>query len=258
MQLDEIVHLGKFPIQDPLFIKQCKQQLDNNGALVLADFLSNIAIEKIVQEGLDNQHLAFYSSKQHNVYLKAADTDYPNLHSRNRQITSSKGCITDDQIPQGSPLKTLYDAPSFRSFLAAIFNEDKLYNYADDLSSINLHYAKEGQELGWHFDESSFAITLLIQAPEAGGSFEYIENMRDADAGEMNYEGVEKVLNNELEVKTLAAQAGTLTLFRGRNAIHRVTPTAGDTTRILTVLAYNSKPGVSLSESARMTFYGRI
>jgi len=258
MKLNEIIHLDEFPIHDPLFIKQCKQQLDEKGALVLADFLSDTAIQKIVQEGLDNQHLAFYSSKQHNVYLRPADADHPDDHPRNRQITSSKGCITDDQIPQDSPLKTLYDAPSFRTFLAAIFNEDKLYNYADDLSSINLHYAKQGQELGWHFDESSFAITLLIQAPEAGGSFEYIENMRDADAGEMNYEGVEKVLNNELEVNTLAAQAGTLTLFRGRNAIHRVTPTEGDTTRILTVLAYNSKPNVALSESARMTFYGRI
>ena len=130
--------------------------------------------------------------------------------------------------------------------------------YADDLSSINLHYAQQGQELGWHFDESSFAVTLLIQAPESGGTFEYIENMRDADAGEMNYQGVEKVLDNVLTVKKLIAQAGTLTLFRGRNAIHRVTPTEGDTTRILTVLAYNSKPNVALSESARMTFYGRI
>lgn len=258
MQLNEIVQLDEFPIHDPLFIKQCKQQLDENGALVLADFLSDSAIKKIVQEGLDNQHLAFFSSKQHNVYLKEADKNYPAEHPRNRQITSSKGCITDDQIPLDSPLKTLYDAPSFRAFLATVFNEEKLYNYADELSSINLHYAKQGQELGWHFDESSFAITLLIQAPDAGGSFEYIENMRDADAGEMNYEGVKKVLDNELAVKTLTAQAGTLTLFRGRNAIHRVTPTEGDTTRLLTVLAYNSQPNVALSESARMTFYGRI
>jgi len=66
MQLNEIVQLDEFPIHDPLFIKQCKQQLDENGALVLADFLSDSAIKKIVQEGLDNQHLAFFSSKQHN------------------------------------------------------------------------------------------------------------------------------------------------------------------------------------------------
>ncbi|HIF35534.1 MAG TPA: 2OG-Fe(II) oxygenase, partial [Candidatus Thioglobus sp.] len=28
--------------------------------------------------------------------------------------------------------------------------------------------------------------------------------------------------------------------------------------RILSVLAYNSEPGIQLSESARMTFYGKL
>ena len=52
--------------------------------------------------------------------------------------------------------------------------------------------------------------------------------------------------------------AGTLALFRGRNSMHRVTPVYGGSTRVLAVLAYNSEPGVALSESARMTFYGRL
>ncbi|MCZ4279844.1 hypothetical protein O4H49_03580 [Kiloniella laminariae] len=47
-------------------------------------------------------------------------------------------------------------------------------------------------------------------------------------------------------------------LFRGRNALHRVAPVEGDRTRILVVLAYNSQPGIALSESACMTFYGRL
>ncbi len=52
--------------------------------------------------------------------------------------------------------------------------------------------------------------------------------------------------------------AGALVLFRGRNAIHRVTPNESDRTRMLVVLAYNSQPNIALSESARMTFYGRL
>ena len=44
----------------------------------------------------------------------------------------------------------------------------------------------------------------------------------------------------------------------GRNSMHRVTPTVGERTRILVVLAYNTEPGVALSEAARMTFYGRL
>ena len=74
----------------------------------------------------------------------------------------------------------------------------------------------------------------------------------------MNFDGVRAVLDGEMPVRKLKIDPGTLVLFRGRNAIHRVTPTEGGRTRILVVLAYNDAPGVALSETARMTFYGRL
>ena len=74
----------------------------------------------------------------------------------------------------------------------------------------------------------------------------------------MNFEGVNQLLNNEHDFDTLEMTPGTLVLFRGRNSIHRVTPVKGDVTRILAVLAYNSEPNISLSETSRMTFYGRL
>ena len=46
-------------------------------------------------------------------------------------------------------------------------------------------------------------------------------------------------------------------LFNGKNSMHRVTKVKSNETRILAVLAYNDKPGVSLSTSAQMTFYGK-
>jgi predicted 2-oxoglutarate/Fe(II)-dependent dioxygenase YbiX len=69
---------------------------------------------------------------------------------------------------------------------------------------------------------------------------------------------VEQLLDKAIEPKKLGIEAGDLVLFRGRNAIHRVTPTEGEVTRMLAVLAYNSQPDISLSETARMTFYGRV
>jgi len=36
-----------------------------------------------------------------------------------------------------------------------------------------------------------------------------------------------------------------------------VTTSVGDTTRMLVVFAFNDEPGVTLSESALETFYGR-
>lgn len=258
MRIGDIVNLDEFPITDPEFQKSCKEILDENGALNLEGFLRPGAIEQIRREGIENQHLAYYVKNDHNVYLTDDDPDFPAYHPRNRPISSSKGCIQDDQIPESSPLHTLYDAEVFRNFLSTVLGEDGLYDYADSLSSINLHYAAEGQELGWHFDNSSFATTLLIQKPEAGGTFEYVENVRDADSGEMNFDAVSDILDGNTTVKTFDVPEGTLALFRGRNALHRVTPTKGGRTRMLVVLAYNSKPGIAISPKASMTFFGRV
>ncbi|RVU85586.1 2OG-Fe(II) oxygenase [Leucothrix sargassi] len=257
-QLANVVDIETFPLYDEGFRTQCKNTLDTHGALVLRNFIKPETIAAIQAEGKAQQQLAFYTASDHNIYLTPPDDSFAPEHPRNRLISSSKGCITDDQIPTDSSLHTLYDANGFRDFLCSVLGIPALYEYADPLSSINLHYASEGQELGWHFDNSSFAITLMIQSPVAGGKFEYVKDVRDADAGEMNFERAALVLDGEITPDVLEMEPGALVLFRGRNSIHRVTPTEGDTTRMLVVLAYNTEPDVSLSESARMTFYGRL
>ena len=258
MTLDDIVDTSTYPLGDTNFREQCRTTLDCDGALNLGAFVRESALQAVHREGEESQHRAYFCSQEHNVYLTESDASFNAAHPRNRTVISSKGCITDDIVASDSPLRVLYDSPHFREFLCSVLGEQSLYNYADPLSSINLHYASHGQELGWHFDNSSFAITLLIQAPIAGGEFEYLDKMRDAARGDMNFAGVERVLAGEVEPKQIEMKAGTLLLFRGHDAMHRVKPTQGTRTRMLVVLAYNSKPGVSLSESARMTFYGRL
>jgi len=257
-QLCDIVDIKEYRLDDPGFRAQCKETLDREGVLVLRNFLTKASIESIKQEGDEHKDLAYYTSSKHNIYLSPADNQFPSEHPRNRSVTSSKGCITTDQIPAHSDLHTLYNSSEFTDFLCSVLDEAKLFEYADPLSSVNLHYAEKGQELGWHFDNSSFAITLMIQAPEQGGQFEYVKNVRNADQGEMNYDFAGKVLDGDIPVKNLSMDSGALVLFRGRNSMHRVTPAQGSRTRMLVVLAYNTEPGVALSESARMTFYGRL
>ncbi|MGI9202520.1 MAG: HalD/BesD family halogenase [Woeseiaceae bacterium] len=254
----DVVNLEQYPLDSDAFRARCKNTLDEAGALVMPGFLQPAAVASIQSDGEENRHLAYYTVDKHNIYLTPTDLDYPPEHPRNREVSSSKGCITTDQIPADSALHTLYDAPEFRDFLCAVLGERELHEYADPLSSINLHYASEGQELGWHFDNSSFAITLMIQNPVDGGTFEYVKDVRDADKGEMNYTLSGQILDGQVPTKILSMEPGTLVLFRGRNSMHRVTPTIGDRTRMLVVLAYNTEPGVSLSESARKTFYGRL
>ncbi|MDA7963440.1 2OG-Fe(II) oxygenase [Ruegeria sp.] len=257
MELADIVDLTTYPIEDPEFRATLRQSYRRDGVLEMPGFVKENAISSIRIDGLANKDKVYAKAERHTVYLSPQDPAYGPEHPRNRLVTSSKGCLTDDQIAETSALRTLYKSDIFRAFLCDVLEEDALYEYADPLSSINLHFAEQGQELGWHFDNSAFAITLMIQPPEQGGSFEYVRDVRDADAGEMSFDAVGDILEGRTPINQLDAKAGTLVFFRGRNSIHRVAPNEGQQTRILAVLAYNTEPGISLSESARRTFYGR-
>ena len=258
MQLNDIVDLERFALGDAAFIRQCRETLDRDGVLVLPDFLRADALAMVHAESVGKQDRAYFCAQNHSVYLTPHNAEFGDDHPANRQVVSSKGCICDDEVAEDSPLRLLYDHPDFRGFVAGTTGQAELHPYADTMSSINVHYAGRGQELGWHFDNSSFAITLLIQKPDAGSRFEFIKDLRDAKAGRMNYEGVEDLLDGRVQPDVLTMEAGTLVLFRGRNSIHRVSPNESDKMRMLAVLAYNAEADVSLSENVRMTFYGRL
>lgn len=253
----DLIDAEAHPIGEEAFRETCRRTLDCEGVLSLTGFLHPETLEALVAEAREAEDQAYFTQSTHNVYLTPMDKALPADHVFNRQVRSTKGCICDDLVARDSALRRIYDDPVFQAFVAQVVGVEALYPYAGPLSSINIHYAPAGKELGWHFDNSEFAITLLLQAPEAGGEYQYIKDLRDAEAGDMNFEGVDAALEGKLAPTTLPITPGTLVLFRGRNALHRVTPTIGNITRYLVVLAYNGNPGISLSETARQTFYGR-
>ena len=110
--------------------------------------------------------------------------------------------------------------------------------------------------MGWHFDRSEFTTTLLIQAPESGGDFQYRTDLRSDD--DPNLDGVARLYaGDDPEMKTLRLAPGTLNVFKGKNTAHQVTPVRGDRRRMIAVFSYYERPGVLFSESERLGFYGR-
>lgn len=249
--------IARHPIGNGDYVTACRDRLDREGALVLSGFASPASVARVVAQSAPRETEAFYAASTHNVYLTPSNDELPADHAFNRQVRSSKGLIADDQVPADSPLRDIYHDDDFRRFLCGVLGIDEIHPYADELSSINVHFAADGLELGWHFDNSSFAVTMLLQAPEGGARFEYVPAVRDADAGDMAFDRVGAILDDAEPIRVLDFEPGDLVLFRGRNALHRVTPTHGATTRVLAVFAYNDQPGVGLSESALTTFYGR-
>ena len=257
MNPENIINLEQHPIQDSNYSKSCKDQLDLAGALVMKKFLAPETVKFLQDEAREMRPLAYFCRQNHNAYLLDPDPEFPKEHIRNLEQVSDKGCVPHDQIPDLSPLRTLYEWPGFREFLECVLDVP-VYPYADTLSSININYYERGQQLSWHYDNASFAITLMIQAPEEGGEFEYLDEVRNSETGEQGYKETEAVIKGTLKPKSLSMGDGALVLFRGRNSLHRVAPVVSDRARILVTLNFNTEPGVMLSELVRMTFFGRI
>ena len=190
---EKIVNLYKHPIEDLNYTKNCKAKLDLNGALVMENFLTDESLDYLHYESRELRNLAYFCHQDHNTYLLEPDPNLPDEHIRILAQTSDKGCVTHDQIPENSPLRTLYEWPGFRSFLEAVLG-NSIFSYADTLSSININYFERGQQLGWHYDNASFAVTLMVQAPEQGGEFQYLEQVRNIEKSDQGFAKTEDVV----------------------------------------------------------------
>jgi hypothetical protein len=115
---------------------------------------------------------------------------------------------------------------------------------------------RPGAALNWHFDRSQFTTTLLIRAAASGGEFQYRSGLR-SDAAP-NYDGVARLLRGEdPQMSVLPLAAGSLNVFAGRHTAHRVSPVAGNLSRIVAVFSYYEEPGFAFSDAERLGFYGR-
>lgn len=234
-----------------------REQFTTTGILVLPDFLSSSVIHQLQSEAAQLKEQAYFSNSTYNIYVLPSDLTRSAQSIRNRQFLSTKSCIADDQVPGRSFLRALYNSQVFRDFLQELVGTSTLYPYTDTLSCININYYAPGDSLEWHFDNADFAVTLLLKQCEVGGRYEYFKDIRYQPDGEENYSEIEKALAGKLIAQQVSVTPGSLMVFKGNKSLHRVTKVlAGE--RILVTLNYNSKPGVSLSEQSRKTFFGRL
>ena len=122
-ELDTIIDVDASPIADERFVARCRDQLDTDGVVTIPGFIRPAALNALVAEAEAESPNAFFTSSTHNVYLTPPRPELGAAHVFNRQISSSKGCITTDQVPAGSGLHCLYNSDVFRSFIAQLVGE---------------------------------------------------------------------------------------------------------------------------------------
>ena len=258
-KISEIVNLKNHPIiKSNEYIKKCNRKLINNSILQLDNFLTKKGLLNIQKEALKLKTKAFFCSQKHTILLNKKNLKISEKDPCNIEVTSDKGCVPHDLIPNNSFLNIIYESSEFKNFLIKVLGVKKIYPYKDKLSSINYNYYEKKQQLGWHFDNASFAITLMIQSPNSGGIFQYSNKGRDYENNYIDKNFISKIINDQIKVEELKVKPGTLILFYGRNYLHRVTPVKSKKPRILVTLNYNLEKGIELSKNARKTFFGRI
>jgi hypothetical protein len=265
--LPEIVDLARYPIDDlgasdgQAFLQDCRRTLRRDGALLLPGFVRAALLPRLIAEaeagGARARHFV-----RHFPYGDATDGDRPETRGlppddpRRFVSRTALQFVADDLIPGDSPLRALYEWPGMASFLAAVLGKAALWPRRDGLSGLNYTVMGEGDEQAWHYDESHFVTTILLQAPEAGGRFEYVRGLRGPEGDDL--EGVKlAIAGRHPELVRAPLEPGTLCLFEGRFAFHRATPVAGPRRRLLALLAFDERPGVRISDELAEAFYAR-
>ena len=87
----------------------------------------------------------------------------------------------------------LYESDDLTGFIAAVLGKPVLYRSADPLDALEIAIIGDGDDLGWHFDNSEFSVTVMYQQPQAGGHFDYYPRLRDEH--DQNYPGVQQILH---------------------------------------------------------------
>lgn len=257
----QMVDLDRYPIANltseagAAFADKCRADYIATGLCALPGFVRPDALERLAAEANDLSDKAYFCKSTHNAYLTEGDEIRDDDDVRARQEETFVGSVAYDLIPESAALKRLYQWDPLRDFIGAVLGKSELHRFADPFGACSINVYRDGGEHGWHFDESEFTVTLMLQAPEVGGAFEYVPKIRDLPDEERI---VANVLNGERDgVIDLPFTAGTLLIFGGNQTIHRVTKVSGNRLRLVPVLCYAEKPGIVNSPEVQELFWGR-
>ncbi|MEX2650261.1 MAG: hypothetical protein WD673_14725 [Alphaproteobacteria bacterium] len=259
----DLVNLDRYPIdglataRGKALVELCRADMASEGGVNLQGFLRPWAIEALCAEALSLLPQAYLKVARRNVYGTPIDPSWPEDHPGRRMLMAegTNSQIAYDQIPGTAGIRRLYLWDRLMAFIAAVLDRPRIHPFADPFQALNLIYEYKGAGTPWHFDGSAFNVTLLLKEPLAGGIFEYMPFIKSDD--EPNLSGIRRVLDGDQSgVRAPERRASTLTIFSGEHSLHRVTPVAGDETRISAVLTYDERPDRVDSDQSNIRIYG--
>jgi hypothetical protein len=260
LSLSTFVDLERYPLGDDAAFapvaERCKAQLKESSFASLPGFLRPGVAEAMTREVLDAIPRAYRREQSFSAYDESTLEQYPSDHIRRRKHESRQFIVATDVLSKAGRLRTLYRSDVLTQRIAQMLDEPALFQLADPIMGCTSTVMYEGDTHGWHFDLNDFVVSILLQAPEAGGTFDFAPNIRND--GDENYAGVTAAIEGDSQsVRSIKVEAGTLLLFCGRRALHRVPPVRGRLPRVIALFSYDRKPGVRYGSEVYARVVGR-
>lgn len=263
LTLEKYVNLPLYPLHKPHSkswieaVEMIKADLTQDGVSILRDFLNKDILDQLEKEGELAAPDAYYRSETVNAYNLPLDAPLPDDHPAKITMERGNAFVARDKIPDNHIIHELYKSEALLDFITACFELDDLHRLADPLAGLCLNVLRPGCSHPWHFDINEFTISMLTRKPDGGGIFDYCPNIRSPE--NENIGDVKAVMTGHSDdlIKHLELQRGDLQFFKGRYALHQVSPVEGLTDRHTAIFAYTREAGVIGTRERTKQLFGR-
>jgi hypothetical protein len=265
-------------------IEEARSKYKETGAATFPNILTPEALDSCIRDARAQEDDAFTTDDVHTAYLRPVDLAFDSRSVKNYEMRTQVASIAFDELPKNSKLAEFYQHPILRLLVSRVVGKDEIYHSDDSLGCCSINVFRPGYHHSFHFDESEFSTTLMLQEASVNetGLFQYTNPLRERP-DDLALESVAQTISIyvstvsddhpsfvELEsdtnskpstiaplVHTLEFVPGTLSIFAGSKSLHRVTKVEGTCSRLVAVLTFASKPGFRNSAAVQKLFWGR-
>ncbi|MBJ7490735.1 MAG: hypothetical protein JHC59_05320, partial [Ilumatobacteraceae bacterium] len=157
MSVAALVDTDRWPLDSAELHRELSDTFAQENIAILPGFIYESAIPGLIAECDELAKVAFHTT-----------------------VNADLEVVAYDQFPSGSVIRALYEWDPLMDFVAKILGEEKLFRYADPFGALNLAVMRDGHELGWHFDQADFVVSIALQTSSEGGHFENASRIRSA------------------------------------------------------------------------------
>ncbi|MEM7170909.1 MAG: hypothetical protein AAF530_12120 [Pseudomonadota bacterium] len=245
------------PVAMGELVRHCRENLDRDAICVLPGFVREDALAQMVREAEALIGVGYYYDRLRPAYVYDDQATFPAGHARALLHQNRYRQVLNHQIPNNSIIRRLFLCSALTEFVRQILGCDRLYTSACPHLALTLQIAHEGDCNGWHYNPNDGVVTLLLQAPDSGGVFEYAPYIRGEpspkerdDEKVENYEAIGRLFADPAQMgRRVPIRAGDFTLFNGSRSMHRVSKVGStDRPRIVAIFSYDRRPDMVFSQ----------